>query len=212
MGKIFVNLVRKTLPKLSMDSKKNIEAIKNMPEVRLATMMQSGGNDIVHVGMNQCGAALIKENGVNIIFTDGLAGCNSVGLVAKTLEGKPFAVLSHYVPSAMDRQVKNIGQQLETYSYYLDKKYKPKLFFNILAVEINGQLTLGQNPIIEKAKALLAKYFPQGFETSVTPYPSNGSRPAFYSSANIFQFSPQDLNKLEIINVGENVKNIDLKM
>ena len=211
MGKTFINLVRKTLPKVSTDTKVNVANVRNMPEMRLATMIQNGNKDIVHVGMNQCGAALIKENGVNIIFTDGLAGCNSVGLVAKTVEGKPFAILSHYVPSAVDRQVKSIGQQLDTYSYYLDKKYKPKLFFNLRATENNGQLTLVKNPIIEKAKALLAKYFPQGIETAITPYQSK-NRSAFFSSANIFQFDPQNLNKMEIINVGENVKNIDLKM
>ena len=211
MGKVILDLTRKVLPKLSIDSKKNIANINSMPEMVLSRMIRDGNKEIVHVDMNKCVAVLINENKVNTIYTDALCGCNSVGLVTKTLEGKPLAILSHYVPTAVDKQVVALEKQLQTYAYYTDKKYKPKLFFNIRGYEDNGKLEVVPNSIVEKVKELVAKIFPQGAESTIVPYPTKNRVP-FYSSANIFQFNPSNLNDMKVTYVGENVKNIDLKM
>jgi len=77
--------------------------------------------------------------------------------------------------------------------------------------ESYGKLCAVPNPIIEKLKTLLAKFFPQGNTIEITPY-KNSKRPAFFSSANIFQFNPSDINKLKITNVGENERFIDLNI
>ena len=95
MGKVILDLTRKVLPKLSIDSKKNIASLNAMPEMILSKMIRDGSKEIVHVDMNKCVAALIDENKVNTIYTDALCGCNSLVLVAKTFECNPLAILSH---------------------------------------------------------------------------------------------------------------------
>jgi|GEM_PF-2957429 len=201
-----LNLTRKILPKLSAESNNNIEAIKKMPEIVLNAMSKSGDTSIVQVGMNQCAAARITPNGINTIFTDGLAGCNSVGIVAKGLDGKPIAILSHYtpLPKSLNLQVEAINKQLQTYGYFMDKQTKPTVFYNLRENFIN------ENPIIPKVNGLLESFFKQGINKQITPY-QNSNRPAFFSSANIFQFDKTNLNKLKITNVGEKEQFIDLK-
>ena len=211
MGKVILDLTRKVLPKLSTNSKQNIANINSMPEMVLSRMIRDGNKEIVHVDMNKCVAALINENKVNTIYTDALCGCNSVGLVTKTLEGKPLAILSHYVPTAVESQVTAFEKQLQTYAYYTDKTYKPRLFFNIRGVDFDGKLEPVQNPIVEKMKNLIAKYFSQGAEVSITAYPTK-NRGAFFSSANIFQFNPSNLNEMKVTCVGEKEKFLDLNM
>ena len=211
MGKVILDLTRKVLPKLSIDSKKNIASLNAMPEMILSKMIRDGSKEIVHVDMNKCVAVLINENKVNTIYTDALCGCNSVGLVTKTLEGKPLAILSHYVPTAVDKQVVALEKQLQTYAYYTDKNYKPRLFFNIRGYDDCGKLEVVPNSIVDKIKDVVAKFFPQGNETTIVPYPTKNRVP-FYSSANIYQFNPSNLNDMRVTYVGENVKNIDLNM
>lgn len=207
-----LNLTRKIIPKIGPDKIKNIEAIHNLPEMVLTNMLNKGNQNILHVDMNQCAAAIIKQSGVSTVFTDSLGGCNAVGLIAKTTTGEPLAILSHYVPTATSNQVVALSKQLETYSPYLDKTYKPKLFFNTRAIKTaEGELISPPNLIYEKVKALISKFFPQGVETYSELYPTN-SRGAFYSSANIFQFDPENLNKLKITFVGEKEKFLDLKI
>lgn len=206
-----INLTRKFLPKLSIDRSKNIANINSMPEMVLSKMIQNGDRSIVHVDMNQCVAALINSQGKNTIYTDALWGCNSVGIVTKTLKVEPMAILSHYVPTAVDKQSNAIEKQLQTYAYYADKKYKPQVFFNIRGVEENGKLEVVSNPIVEKVKTILAKFFPQGVETTIIPYPTK-NRSSFFSSANIYQFDPVDLNSMKITFVGEKEKFVDLMM
>lgn len=204
-------LARKIIPKVTGNRKLDMESLRNMPEMILGKAIRDGASDIVHVDMNHCGAALIRQNGVNTIYTDALGGCNSVGMVTKTLEGNPLAILSHYVPTNVQGQLSALEKQLETYASYCDKKYKPKLFFNIRALNIEGELKLLPNPIVEKAKTLFAKFFPQGVETTVMPYPTNG-RSSYFSTMNAFQFDPENLNKLRITYVGDVERNLDLMM
>ena len=85
------------------------------------------------------------------------------------------------------------------------------MFFNVRGINIENELKALPNSFIEKAKAVLLKFFPQGIDSSVTPYPTSG-RGAFFSSANAYQFDPDDLNKMRVTFVGEVEKNIDLIM
>lgn len=205
-----INLTRAFVPKVTANSKANREAVMSMPEMVLNNMKRSGDKSIVHVDMNHCAAARISEKGINTIYTDGLCGCNSIGVITKCIDGKPLAILSHYVPTNNAGQLKALETQLKKYDYYLDKSYKPKLLMNVGGYESSpGNLQTCPNPLIDKVKSLVAKFFPKGAETNVTPYPTR-NRGAFFSSANIYQFDPADVNKVKITNVGEKERFIDL--
>ena len=205
-----INLTRTVIPKVTSNPKANIEAVNSMPEMVLNKMTRNGDKSIVHVDMNHCAAARISENGINTIYTDGLCGCNSIGIIAKCIDGKPLAILSHYVPTNNAGQLKALETQLSKYDYYIDKNFKPKLLMNVGGYEKSpGQLETCPNPLIEKARALISRFFPKGVETNITPYPIKG-RSAFFSSANIYQFDPADINKVKVTNVGEKEKFIDL--
>ena len=204
-----INLTRKVLPKLSPYSRHNIESLNAMPEMVLAKMISKGDKSIVHVDMNHCIAAIISKNGITTSYTDALNGCNSVGVILKLKDNRKLCILSHYVPTNTYGQTSAIAKQLETYAPYIDTDYKPKIFFNIRGYKDYGKLEAVPNPIIEKIKNLFKNRFSKGFEYFITPY-QNQTRPAFFSSANIFQFDSTDLNKLKITNVGEQEKFIDI--
>lgn len=204
-------LARKVVSGVSSNKLNNIKALQNMPEMVLNKAIRSGAKDIVHVDMNHCGAALIRKGGVHTIYTDSLAGCDALGVIAKTKEGTPFAMVSHYVPTNTKGHLEAIEKQLEIYAPYCDKNYQPKVFFNVRGVNVENELKTLPNTFIEKAKAVLKRFFPQGIDSSVTPYPTAG-RGAFFSSVNAYQFDPNDLNKMRVTFVGEVEKNIDLMM
>lgn len=206
-----INLTRSFVPKLSANARENVASVNAMPEFVLAKMMRDGNKGIVRVDMNHCTAARITENGINTIFTDSLCGCNAVGLITKCVDGKPLAILSHYVPTNNAGQLSALEKQLAKYEYYTDKNFKPKLLMNVRGCESfpGGELEACPTAFIDKVKELVGKFFPRGVETSVTPYPTK-NRSAFFSSANIYQFDPSDLNKVKITNVGEKEKFIDL--
>ena len=86
-------LARKTVNTVTGIKKFDIESLKKMPEMVLNKAIRNGAKDIVHVDMNHCGAALIKKGGVHTIYTDSLGGCDALGVIAKTKEGTPFAML-----------------------------------------------------------------------------------------------------------------------
>lgn len=204
-----VNLTRKVLPRLTANAKENIANINSMPEMILNKMARNGDKSILHTDMNQCTAAIIRKNGITTSYTDALHGCNSVGAVIKLKNGENLCLLSHYVPTNIDGQVNAIKKQLGTYSRYINKDSKPKIFFNIRGFDNNGKLEAVPNKIVDKIVELFNEKFKKGVDYTITPY-ENGKRPAFFSSANIFQFSPNDTNKLKITNVGEKEKFIDL--
>ena len=209
MGKGIVNLTRSVLPKISANPAKNIEAINSMPEMLLARMRREGAKNILHCDMNQCVAGIISPNNINTIYTDGLNGCNAVNIITKLKDGRFVSIMSHYVPTNLDGQIKAIESQLKTYSPYFDSAFSGRGFLNIRGREQVGKLELEPNPIIDKLKVLMTKYFPRGSKIDVTPY-QNSNRPPFFSSANIFQFNPQNLSELKITNVGEKERFIDL--
>lgn len=198
-----VNLTRPFLPKLSINSKKNIESVKAMPEMVLAEMRKSGNKNILYVDMNHCGAAIVRKNGVNTVYTDALNGCNSVGAAIKLNNGESLFMLSHYVPTNTKGQAEALAKQLETYKPYYSSEQSPNIFFNVRGYNPEpNKLETVPNPIIESVKNIFAQFFNKKPNVSITPY-QNQNRPAFFSSANIFQFDPNDLNSLKITNVGE---------
>lgn len=211
MGKTLINLTRKFLPALSSNRKVNLENLNNMPEMVLANLRRQGDKSILYVDMNHCGAAIIKKGGINTVYTDALCGCNSVGANIKLETGDSLFMLSHYVPTNIDGQVEALKKQLETYRQYFSKNQTPRLFFNLRGQVVNGEIKITENPIIEKVKNLFSHFFNNNSQATITPYP-NKNRPAFFSSANIYQFDPNDLNKLKITNVGEKESFINLSI
>lgn len=205
-----VNLTRKVLPKLSTNSKQNIESINSLPEMVLHRMCSNGDKSILRVDMNHCGAAIIKKGGINTVYTDALNGCNSVGAAIKLNNGNSLFMLSHYVPTNTEGQISALAKQLETYKPYFSSVQEPQLFFNIRGYKPDGKnLEAVPNPIVNGVKDLFSKFFKKTPKIEITPY-QNQNRPAFFSSANIFQFDPQNLKNLKITNVGEKEKFITL--
>ena len=72
-----------------------------------------------------------------------------------------------------------------------------------------GRLVAVDNPILEKVTSLFSTFFQENPTVKVTPYLNKG-RPAYFSSANIFQFNPRKLSELKITNVGEKESYINL--
>lgn len=199
-----LNLTRKVLPSVSKIPQKNIEAVNSIPEMVLRRMMRDGAQNIVYCDMNHSAAAVISPEGINTIFTDGLSGCNFANIITKLKDKRFLSISSHYVPTNRSGQIAANEKQLKIYTPHLDTSYKPRVFFNIKNDEKNP------NMIVENFKALLNKFFPQGYKIEVTPYQSS-SHP-FASTANITQFDPADISKIKITNVGEKERFIDLNI
>ena len=161
-----INLTRKAVPAISRISSQNKEAVNAMPEMVLAGMMRKGDKNIIHVGMNECKAARILPDRIHTIYTDGLASCNAVGIVMKGKDGFPIAILSHYtpLPVSKDLQAAALEKQLGTYDYFIDKTKKPKLFFNVPGYEDEGQLKPCVNNIFEKIRTVMDKFFNKNYD------------------------------------------------
>lgn len=209
MGTAIINLTRKVLPSISLVKADNIKSLKEMPEMVLGQMKRNGSNNILQVDMNRCAAAIINPQKIHTVYTEGLAGCDAVGSVMKLKDGRFLCLQSHYVPTNLEGHVKAIEKQLQTYAPHLDTSYSPRTFFNIRGVQNGEKLEIAPNPIVDKVKDVFAKMFPNGCKTSVTPY-QNTNRQPFFSTANIFQFNPQNVNQLKITSVGEKEAFIDL--
>ncbi len=200
-----LNLTRAALPKISSSSADNIKSVNELPEMILAAMARKKDAKVVEVGMNECKAVRILPNRIHTIFTDGLAGCNSIGLVAKGKDGNPIAILSHYSPleTSQQNQANAIAQQLETYGAYFDKSDKVKVFYNVPGYfDHNNELKPCVNRVFEKIKSVLEKFL-KGHYTEQTILYQNRNRPPFFSSANIFQFDPKEISKCKMTTVGE---------
>ena len=171
-----LNLTRKILPTVSKLSRQNRQNVMEMPEMVLSSMIRNGDKKIIQVGMNECKAARILPERIHTIYTDGLAGCNSIGIISKGKDGNPIAILSRYTPLPVSQTVPG----------YLDE----------------GQLKPCVNNVFEKIRAVLEKFFNNNYEEQIILY-QNRNRPAYFSSANIFQFDPKDLSKCKMTTVGE---------
>lgn len=208
-----VNLTRNFIPQLSRLSAENRVSVNNMPEMVLAKMMREGDKNIISVGMNECKAARILPDKINTIYTYGLASCNSVGVIAKGLDGYPITILSHYspLPLSKDLQASTLEKQLRTYDYFIDKSKRPKLFFNVPGyINDSGELKPCVNNIFEKIRAVMDKFFNKNYDEDIILYQGK-NRPPFFSSANIFQFDTKNPNKVKMTTVGENEYFFDLE-
>ena len=203
-----LNLTRTILPKLSQVKSVNIANLNNMPENILRSLIRQGRKDILYVDMNRCGAAVIKKDGIQTVFTDALAGCNSVGSVIPLSTKENLCILSHYVPTNTAGQVEALEKQLRTYEPWINKDKNVQLFFNIRESVNQSENITGQNPIIGKVVGLFEKIFNKKPEVHITPY-QNNNRPPFFSTANIFQFDTEN-KLLKITNVGEKEQFISL--
>lgn len=207
-----MNLTRAILPKISRFTKENTANIASMPEMILSKLMRTTkAKSIIHVGMNECKSARILPKKVNTIYTDGLASCNSVGIIAKSKDGSPIAILSHYMPSANSQNyhAQAIEKELQSYGDYFDSSTKPKVFYNVPGYQDEGILKPCVNLIFDKIRPVLNKFFKGGIEEQTILYQTK-NRPAFFSSANIFQFDTKNSSKCKITAVGEKEFFIDL--
>lgn len=209
------NLTRKVLPQFSSKAADNLAAMNKMPEFRLQNAINAGDKSIVHVGMNEAAAAKITPDGINTIYTDALATCNAVAVIARAKDGYPVAVLSHYtsLPLSVSEQVKALEKHIKGYEPALDTNTAPKVFFNIRgysAPQNPDELIFGSAQILNCVRRMLGKFFPKGIDEKVVLY-KNNKRPAYFSSANIYQFDTADTNKLKVTTVGEKEHFFDLK-
>jgi len=202
-----LNLTRNALPELSKITSENIRSIQNMPENILRSLIQQGRKDIVHVDMNRCAAAVIKKDGVQTVFTDSLAGCNSVGGVIPLITGDNLCFLSHYVPTNRAGQVSAIEKQLKTYEPWIAKDKETQLFFNLYNSEKQAVTNSSQNPIIDSVMNLFNKFFAKKTSADITLY--ENSTKSFSSTANIFQFDTEK-KLLKVTTVGEKEKFVTL--
>lgn len=200
-----LNLTRKIIPAVSKLSRQNRQNVMEMPEMILSSMIRNGDKKIIQVGMNECKAARILPERIHTIYTDGLAGCNSIGIISKGKDGNPIAILSHYTPLPVSQtaQANAIEKQLKTYGAFFDKKTTPKVFYNVPGyLDEEQQLKPCVNNVFEKIHAVLNKFFNNNYDEQIILY-QNRNRPAYFSSANIFQFDPKDLSKCKMTTVGE---------
>ena len=199
-----LNLTRTSLPSSTISILENNKNIMSMPEMILFKMQSETPRKIVRVGMNECKTAQITSNGVNTIFTDSLASCNAIALVAKSKKGNPIVILSHFLPSSpfQTAQANAIEKQLETYGAYFDENSKTKIFYNVPGYMSKDGLQPCITNIFEKLKQILNKFIKNNYEEKIIPY-QRKNRPAYFSSANIFQFDPENINKCKMTTVGE---------
>lgn len=198
-----VNLTRKFLPKISTTPQVNRASLNAMPEMRLHEMIKSGDQSILRIDMNRCGAAIIKKGGINTVYTDSLAGCNSVGAALTLNTGDTLFMQSHYVPTNVAGQISALEKQLKVYQPYFSSAQEPRLFFNIRGYKPdNVNLEPVPNPIVDGVVNLFSRFFSKKPKVDIVPY-QNQNRPAFFSTANIFQFDPQNLKNVKVTNVGE---------
>lgn len=203
------NLTRKVVPQATYNAEKNMENLRSMPEMVLARMIREGKNSIKRVEMNSCDSVVIGKGGVNTIYTDGLNGCNSVGAVMRLKDGNQLFCLSHFFPTETKEQANAMLKELKTHEQDIDTNQTPRLFFNIRGFNNLGRLEAVCNPVVEEVKTAFRNFFKIEPKTTITPY-LNKNRPAYFSSANIFQFNPKKPSELKITNVGEQENFINL--
>lgn len=206
------NLTRTFIPqKVSTVARQNIEATFSMPEMVLFRKTVNGDKSVARCAMNQAIAKEISSNGITTIYTDSLSGCNSINVITKLNNNRFLSVMSHYTPIAINEQVSAIAKLLKANIGRMNKNYEPRVFLNLRGVDRGNGLEVIPNRVIGKLQEMLDKLFPQGVKMDITPYKYFG-RPAFFSSANIFQFDPKKISSLKITNVGEQEKFVNLNI
>lgn len=207
-----INLTRTNIPKtVSKVARQNIDTASSMPEFVLSRKVARGDKSIAKCEMGSAIAEEISSNGVTTVYTDGLAGCNAINVVAKLNNNRFLSVLSHFAPVFVNEQVATIAKLLSANANRVNKNYEPYVFMNLRGMNKGNGLEIIPNPIIAKMQEMLEKIFPQGVKIDVTPYQLS-KRPEFFSSANVFQFDPKKISTLKVTNVGEQEKFIDLNI
>lgn len=206
------NLTRTNIPQtVSKVARQNIDATFSMPEFVLFRKTVHGDKSIAKCDMNKAIAEEISSKGVTTVYTDGLAGCNAINVVTKLNNNRFLSVLSHFAPIYLNEQIAAISKLLKANASRINKNYEPRVFMNLRGVDRGNGLEVIPNPIIAKMQEMLANLFPQGVKMDITPY-QLFKRPAFFSSANVYQFDPKRISTLKITNVGEQEKFIDLNI
>lgn len=206
------NLTRTFIPqKVSTVARQNIEATFSMPEMVLFRKTVNGDKSIARCAMNQAIAKEISSSGTTTIYTDSLSGCNSINVITKLNNNRFLSVMSHYAPIFINEQVAAIAKLLKANIGKMNKNYEPRVFLNLRGVDKGNGLEVIPNRVVGKLQEMLDKLFPQGVKMDITPYKYFG-RPAFFSSANIFQFDPKKISSLKITNVGEQEKFVNLNI
>lgn len=206
------NLTRTFIPqKVSTVARQNIEATFSMPEMVLFRKTVNGDKSVARCAMNQAIAKEISSSGTTTIYTDSLSGCNSINVITKLNNNRFLSVMSHYTPIFINEQVAAIAKLLKANIGKMNKNYEPRVFLNLRGVDKGNGLEVIPNRVVGKLQEMLDKLFPQGVKMDITPYKYFG-RPAFFSSANIFQFDPKKISSLKITNVGEQEKFVNLNI
>lgn len=206
------NLTRTFIPqKVSTVARQNIEATFSMPEMVLFRKTVNGDKSVARCAMNQAIAKEISSSGITTIYTDSLSGCNSINVITKLNNNRFLSVMSHYTPIFINEQVAAIAKLLKANIGKMNKNYEPRVFLNLRGVDKGNGLEVIPNRVVGKLQEMLDKLFPQGVKMDITPYKYFG-RPAFFSSANIFQFDPKKISSLKITNVGEQEKFVNLNI
>ena len=206
------NLTRTFIPqKVSTVARQNIEATFSMPEMVLFRKTVNGDKSVARCAMNQAIAKEISSSGITTIYTDSLSGCNSINVITKLNNNRFLSVMSHYTPIFINEQVEAIAKLLKANIGRMNKNYEPRVFLNLRGVDRGNGLEVAPNRVVGKLQEMLDKLFPQGVKMDITPYKYFG-RPAFFSSANIFQFDPKKISSLKITNVGEQEKFVNLNI
>lgn len=206
------NLTRTFIPqKVSTVARQNIEATFSMPEMVLFRKTVNGDKSVARCAMNQAIAKEISSSGITTIYTDSLSGCNSINVITKLNNNRFLSVMSHYTPIFINEQVAAIAKLLKANIGKMNKNYEPRVFLNLRGVDKENGLEVIPNRVVGKLQEMLDKLFPQGVKMDITPYKYFG-RPAFFSSANIFQFDPKKISFLKITNVGEQEKFVNLNI
>lgn len=206
------NLTRTSIPqKVSTVARQNIEATFSMPEMVLFRKTVNGDKSVARCAMNQAIAKEISSSGITTIYTDSLSGCNSINVITKLNNNRFLSVMSHYTPIFINEQVSAIAKLLKANIGKMNKNYEPRVFLNLRGVDKGNGLEVIPNRVVGKLQEMLDKLFPQGVKMDITPYKYFG-RPAFFSSANIFQFDPKKISSLKITNVGEQEKFVNLNI
>lgn len=165
-----------------------------LPEHILRKAVRSGDKSILHVKMNECKSAIIKKGSVTTVFTDQLTGCNSVCIIAKDTTGNPIVIMAHAMPTtkSIATQCCNIDAELEGYKSILDNRTIPDVYFNV-----NGQNP--DNPVFNSVRSVLNRHFDRSYKETIVKY-----QPIKHpSTANIYEFYPNNLNQVKITYVGQ---------
>ena len=188
MSKLLINFfTKKTVPDIA-------RRFNDLPEQILRRLVYSGEKSILLVKMNECKSAIIKKGQVTTIFTDMLTGCNSVCIIAKDTAGNPIAIMTHAMPTekSIATQCNNIDVELERYKSILDKRTIPNVYFNVNERNLD-------NPIFTSVRNVLNRHFGRNFKETVVKYQPVKN----HSTANIYEFYPNNLNQVKITYVGQ---------